>query len=358
VDIEVQRDGFRLHAALEVGSGVLVLFGPSGAGKSTTLQAIAGLVTPKAGEILLDGEALFRRGREGPKVNVPARSRRVGYVFQDYALFPHLSALDNVAYALWRRPGAKDEALAQLQRVGLADLASRRPHELSGGQQQRVAIARALVARPRLLLLDEPFAALDLEIRRQVRGEIRRLLEEAALPVVLVTHDREEALALGDEVAVLDGGRVIARGNPVELLGHPPRERVARLMGVENVLRLTVQEVLPREGVMRCRRGGFFLETPLSDASVGDDITVGLRADDVLLAAERPHRLSARNTIPGTVISVLPRGAGYEVAVDCSGVALVSHVTRKAVEELDIMPGARVWAVVKTASCFLLQGES
>jgi molybdate transport system ATP-binding protein len=255
LDIEVERGGFRLQTALEVDGGVLVLFGPSGAGKSTTLQAIAGLINPRAGEIVLAGETLFRRGRDGAEVNVPPRLRRVGYVFQDYALFPHLTALGNVAYPLWRTPRAKELALKLLERVGLGPLAHRHPHELSGGQQQRVAIARALAAKPRVLLLDEPFAALDLEIRRRVRAEVRQVLRDVDIPVVLVTHDREEALALGDCVTVLDGGRVLARGEPLALLGHPPRERVARLLGVENVLRLTALEVLPREGVLRCGRG-------------------------------------------------------------------------------------------------------
>ncbi|HUG43915.1 MAG TPA: ABC transporter ATP-binding protein [Acidobacteriota bacterium] len=355
VDVEVQIDDFQLKAALDLEGGILVLFGPSGAGKSTALQAVAGLIAPSAGEIQLNGETLFRKNRQGAMIDVPARHRRVGYVFQDYALFPHLTALGNVAFPLWRRPDAHGRALEQLRRVDLAELAARYPHEMSGGQQQRVAIARALVSEPRILLLDEPFTALDLETRRRVRGEIRALLRKADIPVVLVTHDREEALAMGDRIVILDDGQVIANGNPLELLGRPPRERTARLVGVENLLRLKVREVLPAEGVIKCGRGQFSLETPLTDARVGDEITVGLRADDVLLATVRPHGLSARNAIPAKVLSVQPHGAVYEVRMDCGGVPLASHVTRKSVEELNIAPGTDLWAIVKTASCFVLR---
>jgi molybdate transport system ATP-binding protein len=356
VDIDLQRNGFRLQASLEAEPGVLVLFGPSGAGKSTTLQAIAGLVTPTAGEIVLGGELLFRRHRTGPEANLPARARRAGYVFQDYALFPHLTALDNVAFSLGRRPEARSVALAQLESFDLAELADRLPQELSGGQQQRVAIARALVARPRVLLLDEPFAALDLETRRRARGEIRRILAVSELPVVLVTHDREEALALGDRVAILDQGRVLLQGDPVSVLGHTPRERVARLMGVENVWQLEVREVIPQEGILRCGRGGLQIEVPLTEARQGETISVGVRADHVLLATERPRGLSARNQLLGTVLSIEPRGALCAVSLDCQGLPVLVHVTPRTVAELPIAQGAEVWAVIKTASCSVLVG--
>lgn len=354
VDVEIQRGSFQCQAPLEVKSGVLVLFGPSGVGKSSTLQAIAGLIMPKTGEITLDGETLFRRKPGEPNVNLPARARRVGYVFQDYALFPHLTALENVAYPLWRQPDAKLRAHDLLERMGLERFGNRYPHELSGGQQQRVAIGRALAAKPRILLLDEPFSALDLETRRQVRSEIRTVLREARVPVILVTHDREEALALGDSLAILDQGRIVAKGEPLKLLGHPPKERVVRLAGVENILRLKVASVDTAEGVTRCSWGDFHLEAPLSDARVGDELVVGLRADDVLLASVRPQMLSARNLFCGQVVSVHQRGAFYEVTVDC-GIPIVSHVTHGAVKELGIEPGITVWAIVKTASCFFVQ---
>lgn len=338
--------------AVEPGQ-VLVLFGPSGSGKTLTLRAIAGLVTPRDGRIEIGGVTVFDHAA---KLNLPPHLRRVGYVPQNWLVFPHLNVSDNIGYGLRRRDAtAKRRQVTMLiKRLGLEGLGTRRAWELSGGQLQRVALARALAPDPAILLMDEPFSALDIETRRQVRGQVRHVLEESGIPVLFVTHDREEALALGDCVAVIDQGRVVAQGDPVTLLGHPPRERVARLVGVENLLRLKVMEVLPEIGVIRCGAGQFLLEVPLSDAQIGEEVTVGLRADDVLLASIRPVGLSARNLLPGAVVSIEPHGALYEVSMDC-GVPLVSHVTQQAIQELEIAPGARLWAVVKTASCFLLQ---
>lgn len=211
VNIEKRLASFNLSVQIEVGAEILVLFGPSGAGKTQTLNAIAGLTTPDAGEITLDGTVFFRSpetaGKQ-PSINLPARKRRVGYVFQQYALFPHLSALDNVSYALWRQPRARQRAEALLDRMRLAELANRYPHELSGGQQQRVAIARALAMEPRVLLLDEPFSALDSEIRTQLHQDLLRLQAEAELIVLYVTHNLEDAYTVGHRLAVVRNGRI------------------------------------------------------------------------------------------------------------------------------------------------------
>ena len=211
VNIEKRLASFNLSVQIEVGAEILVLFGPSGAGKTQTLNAIAGLTTPDAGEITLDGTVFFRSpetaGKQ-PSINLPARKRRVGYVFQQYALFPHLSALDNVSYALWRQPRARQRAEALLDRMRLAELANRYPHELSGGQQQRVAIARALAMEPRVLLLDEPFSALDSEIRTQLHQDLLRLQAEAELIALYVTHNLEDAYTVGHRLAVVRNGRI------------------------------------------------------------------------------------------------------------------------------------------------------
>src|SRR5215213_718877 len=224
VNIEKRFDGFNLSVQIEVGAEIIVLFGPSGAGKTQTLNAIAGLMTPDAGEITLDGTVLFRaNGTPGktPAVNLPARKRHVGYVFQQYALFPHLSALENVSYALWRQPHAQQRAEALLERMRLAELANRYPHELSGGQQQRVAIARALAMEPRVLLLDEPFSALDSEIRTQLHQDLLRLQAEAELIVIYVTHNLEDAFTVGHRLAVVRNGRIEQIGKPRDVHPHP-----------------------------------------------------------------------------------------------------------------------------------------
>ncbi|MCW5854198.1 MAG: ATP-binding cassette domain-containing protein, partial [Anaerolineae bacterium] len=183
LDIQKHLASFVLNVQLDLGSEILVLFGPSGAGKTQTLNAIAGLAAPDTGEIALDGVTFFRRRRPGPPVNIPARQRRIGYVFQNYALFPHMTAVDNVAYALWRQPHARARALAYLDHLRIAHLADRTPAEMSGGQQQRVAIARALAAEPRVLLMDEPFSALDLAVRERLHHDLRTLQAEQGLVV-------------------------------------------------------------------------------------------------------------------------------------------------------------------------------
>ena len=190
IDVEKQLTAFRLQVQLDVGTEILVLFGPSGAGKTTVLNLVAGLATPEAGEIALDGTVFFRRHRPGPPVNLPARKRRIGYVFQQYALFPHLTALGNVAYPLWRQRDGRARALALLDRMRLAHLADRYPHELSGGQQQRVAIARALANDPLILLADEPTGNLD---EWSARGifELFREINAAGTAVLMATHNLE-----------------------------------------------------------------------------------------------------------------------------------------------------------------------
>jgi molybdate transport system ATP-binding protein len=225
VNIEKRLASFNLNVDLEVGAEILVLFGPSGAGKTQTLNAIAGLVTPDRGEITLDDAVFFRSPANGASaLNLPARKRRVGYVFQQYALFPHLSAVGNVAYPLWRQADARKRAEALLERMKLAELADRYPHELSGGQQQRVAIARALAMDPHVLLMDEPFSALDSEIRKQLHQDLRRLQAESGLTVIYVTHNLEDAFTVGHRLALMRDGQIERIGKPSDVYPTPDSE--------------------------------------------------------------------------------------------------------------------------------------
>jgi molybdate transport system ATP-binding protein len=219
VDIEKRLATFNLSVQIEVGAEILVLFGPSGAGKTQTLNAIAGLTTPDAGEITLDGTVFFRASEtdKTATVNLPARRRHVGYIFQQYALFPHLTALGNVLYPLWRQPRARERAEVLLERMRLTELANRYPHELSGGQQQRVAVARALAMEPRVLLMDEPFSALDTEIRSRLHEDLLRLQKEAELIVIYVTHNLEDAFTVGHRMAVVRNGKIERIGAPHEI---------------------------------------------------------------------------------------------------------------------------------------------
>ena len=217
-DLIVTTRSFDLEVALEVGRETVALVGPSGAGKTTVLDALAGLRRPRSGTIEVGGETWF-----GGRVDLRPEERSVGYVFQEYALFPHLSVERNVAFA--------GDGAGLLERFGIAELAKAKPGQLSGGERQRVALARALARRPRVLLLDEPMAALDPHSRGQVRAELRSLLRELDLPTIIVTHDFLDAAALADRIAVLVEGRVVQVGSAEELISRPANAFVAELAG-------------------------------------------------------------------------------------------------------------------------------
>jgi iron(III) transport system ATP-binding protein len=210
---------------------VVALLGPSGCGKTTLLRSIAGLELPDAGTIVVGGQTVVDRG-----TSLPPERRRVGMVFQDWALFPHLDVRDNVGYGLPRRERRGERVEAALELVGLGGLGRRRPGTLSGGQQQRVALARAIAPEPAVLLLDEPFSNLDTTLRVQVRSEIHQLLVELGITTVFVTHDQEEAFVLGDEVAVMDGGRIVQQAAPADLYAAPASPWVAGFVGDANLM--------------------------------------------------------------------------------------------------------------------------
>jgi molybdate transport system ATP-binding protein len=252
VDIRTRVPGFSLEVAWTAGDGVAVLFGPSGAGKTLTLHCLAGLLRPEAGRVVLDDRVLFDATRG---IHLPPQARRVGYVFQGAALFPHLTVQENVAFGLRHRPQAERtrRAAEVLARLDLSSLASRAPGDLSGGQRQRVAVARAIARDPALMLLDEPLSALDLPLRRALRDELRLLLAELRMPTVLVTHDFSEAYHLGDRMIVYDRGRVVQAAPRGELLGQPASEAVARILGLRNILHGTVLEATPERIRLRWR---------------------------------------------------------------------------------------------------------
>ena len=351
---------FRLELSFAAPAGrILVLFGPSGAGKTTALRAIAGLARPESGRIDIAGRAVFadnEAGDDGP-MWLPPHRRRVGYVTQQNHLFPHLTVWQNVGYGLERRrtePGRR-RITELIQRLRLDGLEERRAWQLSGGQQQRTALARALAPSPDLLLLDEPFASLDMELRRELGAELRDTIAQLGVPAILVTHSREEALALGDRVQIIDAGRTVAEGPPLAVLEQPGQGRVARLVGVENLLEMQVSARRPQDGTMVCASGERTLETPLADGcAVGDAVTVGIRASDIILASGPLPQSSARNTWAGVVAGVELRPPGYEVALDCQGTLLRCHITGTSLEAMDIAPGMPLWAIFKASSCFLL----
>jgi molybdate transport system ATP-binding protein len=347
-----ESGAFELDVEFTAPEGITILFGPSGAGKTTLLDCIAGLTTLDEGRIAVGERVLFDR-----KTNLPARARRVGYVFQDPALFPHLTVEGNVAYGLsaMGRGERASRVHDQLEALGIAHLATRRPAELSGGERQRVALARALVTEPSILLLDEPLAALDLPTRMKIADDLRRSIHAAPVPVLYVTHSRDEVFMLGERMLMLERGRIIAEGTPHEVMSAPRSGTVAQLAGFENVFEASVTAIHEERGTMTCRIGAsrLELETPLVRAELGSPLRVGISAGDILLATSAPVGLSARNILPGRLLSLEQRDMIVVARVDC-GVALAAHLTLAARDSLELEPGRAVWLIVKTHSCHLL----
>jgi molybdate transport system ATP-binding protein len=328
---------------------VTVLFGPSGSGKTTVLRALAGLDRPDEGRIVRGDETWVDTGRG---VFVPPRGRRVGLLFQDYALFPHLSARDNVAFGLHGSPRAeRDRRTAEaLDLLKLGGLGARRPAELSGGQRQRVALARAIAPAPRLLLLDEPLSALDAPTREELRGELRALLLRLGVPAIVVTHDRIEALALGDRMAVMIDGSVRQQGEVAEVFARPADRDVARCVGVDTVLPGHVAGASDGLAVVEA----LGLRLAAVDKGLAGDVWVLLRAEDVVLERGGGGRSSARNHLPGRVTAVLPEGPLVRVVLSCDGARLSALVTRASRAELALEEGADVIAVVKAPAIHLV----
>lgn len=354
---------FELDISFTAQPGITILFGPSGAGKTTLLDCIAGLSAPDSGRIAVGNSVWLD---SVARVSVPVRNRKLGYVFQDPAIFPHLDVTANVGYGLAALGAAERESRVRgtLESLGIAELRHRRPGQLSGGERQRVALARALVTQPHLLLLDEPLAALDLPVRMKIAEDLRRSIENLPVPVLYVTHNRDEVFMLGEKLLVLDRGKLIAHGTPHDVLSAPRGETVAQLAGFENIFDVEVTSVHEDRGTMTCKvkpensrsPSGLELETPLVRAEVGSKLRVGISAGDILLATSAPVGLSARNILAGRLIFLWQRDAVILARVDC-GIELSAHLTLGARDSLGLAPGKPVWVIVKTHSCHLLDAR-
>jgi molybdate transport system ATP-binding protein len=321
---------------------VTVLFGPSGAGKTTLLRLLAGLEKPDAGEIVFRGRTWFD---SSAGVCLAPGRRRAGFVFQDYALFPHLTVAQNVKF------GATGHACdGVLRQFGLVEFADRLPRQLSGGQQQRLALARAVAAKPELLLLDEPLSALDLNSRVKLRHELRRMLLDAAVPSLVVTHDRTEAMVLGDFMAVMVDGRLRQFGPVEEVFRRPADREIAAAVGIENMVAAEVES--RANGLIELRAGQARLECV--DRGETGGVLALIRAEDIAISRE-PAAGSARNHLKGTVAGVEWEGPVARVELDC-GLRLVALVTSQSVADLDLHPGQAIHAAVKATAIHLLPG--
>jgi molybdate transport system ATP-binding protein len=327
-----------LDAVLECAPGkVLALVGPSGSGKTTVLRAIAGLLRVSEGEIRSNGDCWFDSGRS---LHAETRRRRVGYVFQNYALFPHLSALHNVMEAMLDRPKAEREQRARdvLARVRLSGLEQRVPAALSGGQQQRVAVARALAREPQVLLLDEPFSAVDRATRQRLYRELAELRRELAMPVILVTHDLDEALMLADQICVLHQGRTLQTGEPYAVMTRPDTVEVAQLVGLRNVFRAGVVGHDEARCLTIIEWRGHRLEARMQTAfAPGTQVTWVIPQGHILLhRRDRPSRGERENPVSGPVLECVSLGENVALTVAVNGPSrpplflnIPAHVARR-----------------------------
>ncbi len=311
VHIRKRLGEFKLDAEFQVGKEVLVLFGPSGGGKTSILRCIMGLLTPDEGQISINGETVF--AAEGGKilVNVPIHRRRIGYVFQEYALFPHMTVAQNIAYGGRGLADVKTRTQELICRMRLKGLENHYPHQLSGGQQQRVAIARALMIRPRVLLLDEPFSALDSAVRRKLQMDIKNLQDELDIPIIYVTHNVEDAFALGHRLAVVNEGHIEHIGPKDEVFHRPRTRAVARFVGTKNIFD---GKVLGKdENAVYIEWQGIKLEAPPREVVPGRKVTFCIRPEAVMIVRpDRPLRENIKeNLIRGRIVSEIPRGVNY-----------------------------------------------
>ena len=351
--------GFDLDVSAECGSGITALFGPSGSGKSTTLNCVAGMLRPDQGEIALNGRTLFS---STGKVDLPPEKRRVGYVFQDGALFPHMTALDNIRYGFERTPESArrispDEAIVLLR---LGPLLERRPAQLSGGEKQRVALARALAASPELLLLDEPMASLDSGLRGVVTVYLRRIKRDLGIPMLYVSHSITEVLALADRALLIKDGRITAFDRPSRLLLETAAGFFHEAGAADNLLDGVVSSIDGR-GSGRVRVGGAEFVAPVGARQPGDAVVLSIGAAEIILATNRPEGLSARNVLPARLAELdIKDGHAFaraEIGVSPSDTQLIVELTEGAVSDLGLSPGQDIYLVFKSSSVAVLDAE-
>ncbi|ASJ02800.1 molybdenum ABC transporter ATP-binding protein [Thermococcus profundus] len=311
-----------------------IILGPSGAGKTVLLEVIAGIIEPDSGRVFLNGVDI---------TGLPPEKRGLAYVPQNYALFPNMSVYDNIAFGLKVRKVPKEETRRKVREIsevlGISHLLHRKPKTLSGGEQQRVAIARALAVEPPLILLDEPFANLDVQTRSALMMEMKRWRKEIGFTAIHVTHSFEEAVGLGDRVGVMLNGRLVQVGSVRDVFSRPSNEEVARFLGFENIIEGTA------EG-RTLKANGIKIELPIE---ISGRMRVGLRPEDIILSL-KPLRSSARNEFRGVVESVEELGPLVRVHLNVDGLQLRAFITRSSMVEMELGEGKEVWVSFKATA--------
>ena len=339
---------FALDTAFSAPPGVTALFGRSGSGKTTIINAVAGLLRPDRALIAVDGVTLVDTSQG---INLPPHRRRMGYVFQDARLFPHLSVRQNLLYGRWFAPSAGSTSIDRIvELLGLGPLMSRRPGALSGGERQRVAIGRAILSNPRMLLLDEPLAALDEPRKAEILPYLERLRDDLQLPILYVSHAMAEVARLANTVVLIEAGRVSAAGPVAEILSDPARVTALGLREAGAILAATIAAQDP-DGLTRLDSPAGSIWLPCVAAPIGANLRIRILAQDVILALTRPNDLSALNILPATVRDIRQGdGPGALIRLDVGGSVILARITRRSAEALSLAPGQQIFAILKAVS--------
>lgn len=349
-DVKHRLGDFRLDAQLTAGEGVTALFGRSGSGKTSAIRIIAGLAKPDRGRVELDGEVLADSER---RVFIPAHKRRFGYVFQEARLFPHLTVEQNLHYGRWFSGKSAEEVDSTkiIEMLGIGALLKRRPEKLSGGEKQRVAIGRALLLQPRLLLMDEPLAALDEARKAEIIPYLERLRDETKIPIIYVSHSVSEVSRLADRVVVMKDGKVDAEGAASEVLSRPAFSANLERREAGSILSGKVESFDARHGLAVVQLNRTSLQVPAKAVESGKAVRVHVPARDVMLGTVHPEGLSALNILEGRIADIAISEDGMAmVQVDCGSDIILSRITSLSVERLSLTSGSTVFAIVKSAA--------
>lgn len=346
VDIRHSFDGFTLNAAFEAPPGVTALFGRSGSGKTTMVNAIAGLLRPQSGRIAVDGRLL---SDSDANCFLPPHRRGIGYVFQEARLFPHLTVRQNLLYGRWFSGQGGADLPRIVEMLGIGHLLSRRPAALSGGERQRVALGRAILSNPRLLLMDEPLAALDQARKDEILPYLERLRDEIGLPILYVSHSPAEIARLATTVVMLDGGRVVTAGPASDVLSDP---RMAPLFGSHEVAAIISAQVEAHveDGLTRLRTSAGNILLPRVPVPPGGKLRLRIFAQDVMIALEKPVGISALNVLPVTIRDLTETEGSVMLRLDGGGEIMLAQITKRSALSLGLIAGNKVYAVLKAVS--------